>query len=110
MMYAGSKNRLVQIAELTKVRRGPSPGGAGHPEGLREEGWPGNPGSEEGGMWRQGSLDWKQDDFLTITQSQEGDSWASPRRAGARAPGFGGGWLESGLPSPSGSGILLIGS
>lgn len=41
MMYAGSKNRLVQTAELTKVRRGPSPGGAGHPEGPREgaRGW-----------------------------------------------------------------------
>lgn len=36
MMYAGSKNRLVQTAELTKVRRGPSPGGAEHPEGPRE--------------------------------------------------------------------------
>lgn len=39
MMYAGSKNRLVQTAELTKVRRGS--GGAGQPEGLREgaRGW-----------------------------------------------------------------------
>jgi hypothetical protein len=52
-MYAGSKNRLVQTAELTKV---PPVEGSVGTLGLREEAGAWIPGSEGGGWaWTPGS-------------------------------------------------------
>lgn len=89
MMYAGSKNSLVQTAELTKVERGPSSGGASQLWGLRGVGSQGlNPwgwgqvlGSRLLGLREQG---------LVLGLKEQRWSWA---------PGFEGGGLGSGLLS-----------